>query len=239
MPPLREVVGDQLVADAPLRRHVERRLRGAVVGAVASRCRHRTPCSARSPCSSCRSGSARATRTARGTSSSVKTPNAFRSLLFGGIEPVTIVGLGLSSAVPWPNAVVAAAGRLVVLRQHAGAERGARPAGQPVDAPGRVDDQVRVGVDLERAAVRRAPSVPVLLQAVVCATADPEIANATAATAASKRGKDRKSRRRRRGPVGPKIRVLIDALPLNCRTKAGRPPRATQVKSLVLPHHLL
>ncbi len=35
---------------------------------------------------------------------SVKTPNAFRSLLFGGIEPVTMVGLALSSDVPWPKA---------------------------------------------------------------------------------------------------------------------------------------
>src|SRR6266540_2218279 len=35
---------------------------------------------------------------------SVKTPNAFRSLLFGGIEPVTMVGLAISSDVPWPKA---------------------------------------------------------------------------------------------------------------------------------------
>src|SRR6266550_6351948 len=36
--------------------------------------------------------------------SSLLRPNAFRSLLFGGIEPATIVGFASFSDVPWPNA---------------------------------------------------------------------------------------------------------------------------------------
>src|SRR5690349_2108960 len=35
---------------------------------------------------------------------SVKTPNFLRSLLFGGMEPVTMVGLASFSALPWPKA---------------------------------------------------------------------------------------------------------------------------------------
>src|SRR5215212_9073104 len=34
---------------------------------------------------------------------SVNTPNFFRSLLFGGIAPLTMVGFAVSSFVPWPK----------------------------------------------------------------------------------------------------------------------------------------
>ena len=34
---------------------------------------------------------------------SVLMPKNFRSLLFGGIDPLTMVGLASSSDVPWPN----------------------------------------------------------------------------------------------------------------------------------------
>src|SRR5215208_4350749 len=172
-------------------------------------------------------------------SSSVKMPNAFRSLLFGGIEPETIVGLGLSSAVPWPNASSPLPdGESFLASTPERKALSVPPANQSIHP-------VVLTIRFALVSISNAlpsgdePSVLGLLQVVVCATADPEIANATAATAASKRGNDRKSRRRRRGPVGPKIRVLIDALPLNFRTKAGRPPKATPGETLVLPHHLL
>src|SRR5215218_244103 len=116
--------------------------------------------------------------------SSVKTPNALRSLLFGGIDPSTIVGFGLSSAVPWPKLSSFAPVGLSFLASTPERNALSVPLVSQSMQPSVLTIRFAL-VSISNALPSGArPSVAALSQVAVFAIADPGSANATASAAA-------------------------------------------------------